>query len=188
MSLPRVTEILKPFTGIEFVPKDILANSAARGTKVHGYCAGIARGAWVPHSSIDDALLGYVKSFERWADAQVKNFQIIETRYEHEDLGYTGQVDFVVTGFDEHLYLVDIKTSAKPRKTYPLQLAAYQMLLAWHDIIVQGAMLVFLQQNGDLPEIALYDDLMEQREVFQGALKCHKYFHTEKKTCPKKHP
>lgn len=183
--LPRVTEILKPFTGIEFVPKDILASSAARGTKVHAICAGIAKGAWVPHSSIDEELLGYVKSFERWADAQVKNFQIIETRYEHEDLGFTGQVDFVVTGFDEHLYLVDIKTSAKPRKTYPLQLAAYRELLSWHDIYVQGAMLVYLNAAGDFPEIQLLDHLNEELCVFRGALTCFKYFHQEKKSCRK---
>ena len=31
----RVTEVLSPFTGIEFVPKDILQKAGDRGTAVH---------------------------------------------------------------------------------------------------------------------------------------------------------
>lgn len=181
-SFPRVTEILKPFTGIEFVPKDILASSAERGTKVHAICAGIAKGVWVPSSSIDESLVGYVKSFERWADAQVKEFEVIETRYEHTLLEYTGQVDFIVTLGDGLLYLVDIKTSAKPRKTYPIQMAAYEMLLEYHNIDVVASMLVYLNADGYFPKVDIYDDLNKEQWVFSSALKCYNYFHPRKKT------
>lgn len=40
----RVTEILKPFSGLDRIPKDIVANAARRGTKVHDVCEGIIRG------------------------------------------------------------------------------------------------------------------------------------------------
>lgn len=40
----RVTEILSPFSGLDKVPKDILANAANRGTRVHDVCEGIVKG------------------------------------------------------------------------------------------------------------------------------------------------
>lgn len=40
----RVTEILSPFSGLDKVPKDILANAARRGTKVHDACESIVKG------------------------------------------------------------------------------------------------------------------------------------------------
>lgn len=181
MTTPRVTEILKYFTSYDSVPKDILEKAASRGTTVHAICAGIAKGAWIPEGMIAEELQGYVRSFNAWAKAQVKEFVIIEERYNHTDLNYNGQLDFVVVGTDGESYLVDLKTSAKPQKTYPVQMAAYNELLLNHGIKVKGAMLVYLPKTGEFPNIDYIEDFEEHFYTFQCALSCWKYFNKGKR-------
>jgi hypothetical protein len=180
-NIPRVTEILRPYTGYDQVPKDILENAAARGTSVHALCAGIAKGNWIPDGMIGEELLGYVQSFRKWQEAQVKSFQIIEKRYTDWENRYSGQLDFVVVAKDEKLYLVDLKTSAKPQKTYPVQMAAYEELLKQNGIKVEGAMLVYLKKDGEFPDIDFIEDMQPEFNVFLAAVQCYEYFKIRKK-------
>lgn len=175
-----MTEVLRPFTSYDSVPPDILKRAAARGTSVHAICAGIAKGAWIPDSMIPEDLAGYVKSFRLWAEAQVKSFVIIEKRYIEEELLYTGQLDFVVEGTDGELYLVDLKTSSRPQKTYPVQMAAYDCLLRGDGTKVKGAILVYLKKDGEFPDIDFIEDLTEELDVFLYALHCWKFFNRRK--------
>jgi hypothetical protein len=177
LSLPRVTEILKPYTHFNNVPPSVLKRAAARGSTVHALCAGIASGDWVPDTMINAEYAEYVQSFVKWMHAQVKEFVIIETRYTDRDLGYTGQIDFVVKGSDDHLYLVDIKTSSSKQLTYALQLGAYKHLLDNERIPISGGMIVYLDKEGKFPDIDLYEDLREERDIFFSALECYYYFH-----------
>lgn len=179
MTIPRVTEILNSFTSYDQVPKDILNRAAARGTSVHAICAGIAKGAWIPDGMIDEELKGYVNSFKIWSDKQVKKYVLVEKRFTNED--YTGQIDFVVVGNDDELYLVDLKTSAAPQRTYPVQMAAYRHLLGINSVQVKGAMLVYLNKNGEFPEVNLITDTSKEMSVFWSALECWKYFKQRKK-------
>ena len=121
---PRVTEILKPFTSYDKVPREVLDKAAARGTSVHAICAGIAKGAWIPDGMIE----------------------------------------------------TELKTSAKPQKTYPVQMAAYKRLLETHDIKIQTAILVYLNKDGEFPIIDTIEDMTEQTGVFIAALKCWNFF------------
>lgn len=180
-NIPRVTEILKPFTSYEQVPKDILERAAARGTSVHALCAGIAKGNWIPDGMIGDELLGYVRSFRKWHEAQVNQFIIIEKRYTDCNEQYSGQLDFVVEATDGKFYLVDLKTSARPQKTYPVQMAAYATLLKQNKIHVEGAMLVYLDKAGEFPDIDLIGDMTKEFSVFTSALHCYRYFKMRKK-------
>ena len=180
MDYPRVTEILRPHTSYDNVPGDILKKAAARGTTVHSLCAGIAKDAWIPDSMIGAEYLGYVNSFRKWSEAQVKKYVIVEKRFVNTVLGFTGQLDFVVVGSDDELYLVDLKTSASPQKTYPVQMAAYDLLLRAAHVNVKGAMLVYLDKNGEFPKINLIHDLSEELHVFICALDCWNYFHKKK--------
>lgn len=180
-SVPRVTEILKPFTSYDSVPREVLDRAAARGSSVHALCAGIAKGNWIPDGMISEELIGYVRSFRKWHEAQVKRFLIIEKRYTDLRQEFSGQLDFVVECTDGKMYLADLKTSAKPQKTYPIQMAAYDKLLRQQNIFVSGAMLVYLNKNGDFPDIDLIDDMQEEYSVFASALHCHQYFKTRKK-------
>lgn len=180
MDYPRVTEILKIHTYLDLIPPDILRRASERGTIVHSICAGIAKGAWMPDAMIDEELLGYINSFRKWAEEHVEKFLIIEKRYMDETLEYTGQLDFVVMGKDKELYLIDLKTSSKPQKTYPIQMAAYENLLSINNIKVKGAKLVYLNKTGEFPEIHYLEDLSKEFHIFVSALDCWKYFHKGK--------
>ncbi len=130
---------------------------------------------------IGEEYLGYVTSFRKWAEAQVDKFIIIEKRYIDSELQYSGQMDFVVLGSDGELYLVDLKTSSRPQKTYAIQMAAYDRLLRNHKIAVKGAMIVYLDKNGEFPEIHLLEDMNEELHIFLSALDCWHYFNKGKK-------
>lgn len=181
MDYPRVTEVLRSFTSYDNVPREILDRAAARGTTVHALCAGIAKGHWIPDGMIDPELIGYVQSFRKWADQQVNKFVIIEKRFTDEELKYTGQLDYVILGTDNELYLVDIKTSSRPQKTYPVQMAAYDLLLKNNLVTVKGAILIYLDKEGEFPEINLIEDMSEEAHIFMSALNCWHYFHKRKK-------
>lgn len=181
INLPRVTEILKYYTNYDKVPSDILEKASARGTTIHAICAGLAKGAWIPDGMIQEDYLPYVNSFRAWSEAQVENFEVVEKRYQHASYGYTGQVDFVIRATDDKLYLVDLKTSAKPQKTYPIQMAAYNLLLKASGLYVEGALIVYLPKTGDFPNIHFMENFDKETEVFISALTCYKYFNTRKK-------
>lgn len=181
LKFPRVTDILKPFTNLEYVPRDVLDRAATRGTQVHALCAAVAEGAWIPDETVQPDYRGYLQSFVKWHLAQVKEFLIIEKRFEHDAHEYTGQVDFVVKASDDLLWLVDIKTSSRHQKTYPVQMAAYREMLAIHSVHTHGAMVVYLDKDGEFPDIDVLEDTKEEFRVFMSALECHKYFKQRKK-------
>jgi PD-(D/E)XK nuclease superfamily len=179
--IPRVTEVLTPFTNYGAVRKEILENAAARGTSVHALCAGIAKGNWIPETMIKEEYRGYVRSFQIWQEAEVKQFDIIEKRYIDSAFRFTGQLDYVIECHDDKKYLVDIKTSASPQKTYPIQMAAYHQLLSQNGISVEGAIIVYLDKEGKPPKINFIADLADEYQVFLSALKCFEYFKRKKK-------
>lgn len=180
MVFPRVTEVLHAFTNFDKVDKNILRAAAARGTSVHGLCAAIAKGAWIPITMIPEDQQPYVESFKKWMEAEVQSFEIIEERYQDEELGYTGQLDFVVLGKDGKKYLVDIKTSSGHQKTYPVQIAAYRGLLKNKGIEVDAGKLVYLDRDGGYPKSREYLDTGEEYTTFTAALTCYKYFQKRK--------
>jgi len=186
MDYPRVTEVLKAFTSYDQVPRDILNRAAAKGTSVHALCAAIAKGEWIPEGMIDEELRGYVRSFKKWADEYVEKFLIIEKRFSDEGLQFSGQLDFVILDKAGELYLVDLKTSSRPQKTYPVQMAAYDYLLKNNHVTVKGAVLVYLDKEGELPKIHLIEDMSEEFHVFDSALYCWHYFNKGKKNGRKK--
>lgn len=176
MEYPRVTEVLRPFSFIHNVARDVLAKAAERGSTVHALCASTANGAWVPATLVDEEFRGYIKSFNLWASAQVEEFRIVEKRFTSETFQYTGQLDFVVQARDGNLYLVDIKTSSSHQKTYALQMAAYHGLLLEQGIVVKAALLVYLDKEGGFPKIYVVEELDAQFLSFQACLKCYYYF------------
>jgi len=181
MKAPRVTEILRYFSGFQYVPKNILEKAAARGSSVHAICAGIAKGAWVPDGMVPQELKGYVDSFRKWADEEVAEFMIIEKRYQDEERNFSGQLGFVVKSKAGQDWLVDLKTSAAPQKTYPVQMAAYQYLLKNHGVYVKGAQLVYLDREGDTPKVHRLEDMSEETRIFLCALDCWHFFNKGKR-------
>jgi len=176
MKVPRVTEILQVYTNFQHVPKNILERATARGTSVHALCAGIAKGDWIPDSVIGPEMLGYVNSFKKWQQAQVKRFEVIEKKYSDDNIGFTGKIDLVFQGQDGESYLVDIKTGSTRKKTYPIQLAAYKWLLLIHGIKIKSSMLVYLDKDGGFPDIEVFESLTKELDIFTSALECWYYF------------
>lgn len=181
MDYPRVTEILRYFTGYEHVPTQVLDRAAARGTTVHAICAGLAKGAWIPDGMIDPDLLGYVNSFKKWETSTVKQFAIVERRFFDDEKRYSGQIDMVIIDKQDKMWLADLKTSRAPHKTHPVQMAAYDTLLQKNSIPVEGALLVYLNKDGEDPLVQSFEDLSEQKQVFDSALFCWHYFNKRKK-------
>lgn len=171
---PRVTEIIRPFTPYDKIPNEVMERAAARGTSVHAICAAIAKGVWIPDGMINPEHLGYVNSFREWAK-QVEEFSIVEKRYIDKIRRFTGQLDFVVKIAGE-MWLVDLKTSAKPQKTHPVQMGAYKLLLQEHQVEVKGAILVYLHKDGEQPLVQTIEDLEPETAVFEAALSCWHYF------------
>ena len=62
----RVTEVISPFSGVEFVPEDILRPAAERGTLVHKYVEGLLQGF---KGSLTEEMIPYVESFEKFWDS-----------------------------------------------------------------------------------------------------------------------
>jgi hypothetical protein len=180
MEYPRVTSILRPFVTFHNVSEKQLEKAAQRGSSVHALCSGIAKGVWCPTDMVPEELKGYVDSFKQWADKTVDKYLEIEKRYFEKELEYTGEVDFIIRGKDGLLYLVDLKTSAKPYQTYPIQMAAYNRLLNSHEIYVHGAMLVYLSKTGEYPKEQIIENMEQETRVFLGALECYKYFNKGK--------
>jgi hypothetical protein len=193
----RVTEVLKPFTGFKNIPSDeeerekaasqgnaadakwvsAVMQAAQRGTAVHAICAAIALEDWVPNEMIQESLRGYVKSFRIWVKKFVYDFLVIEKRYTDEDRGYTGQTDFIVKYYDGRTVLVDLKTTAGPSKTHPVQVAAYAQLAEIHGQRVDAVALVYLDKYGQEPQYEEYDETVEAlKGIFNSALTCYNYF------------
>lgn len=165
----RVTEVLSPFTGLDKVPKDILANAARRGTKVHDICEGIVKG--LGEWDVDDETRGYVHSFKQWWQ-EGKKVLALEQRFYCSDLMITGAVDMIIES-DEGAIILDLKTSAKPSKTWPLQGSAYAYMARKHGYDIRGIHFLHLNKHGMKPDLYVYDD---QFDLFKKCLDVFKHF------------
>jgi len=151
----RVTEILSPFSGLNYVPKDVLENAQVRGTKVHAAGESIIRdlGDW----NDDDEISGYIESFKKWWNKDWKTLAI-EQRFQCEDLKITGQIDFIYQDPMMGNVLTDIKTSSKEGKTWPLQGSAYRYLAGKNGLTINNIMFLRLRRDGQYPFVHMYED------------------------------
>ncbi len=178
MEYPRVTEVLRPFSKYDSVPKQTLEKAAERGTAVHALCSAIAKGAWITDGMIPKELVGYIHSFRMFEDKFVEDYQIMEERFTSKQFGYTGQIDLLILDMNKEPVLVDLKTTSTKPKTHRIQLAAYQNLLAENNLYVESAMIVYLDREGHNPQIVEIDDneFDDEMRIFLSALDCYKYF------------
>lgn len=145
----RVTNVLYPFSGLEKIDSEIVANAAKRGTKVHKICEGIIQG--LGEIGVDEETWGYVESFKKWWEKGHEVF-LMEKRFWDDELEITGQVDLILKT-PEGLAIVDLKTSSKPSKTWEPQGCAYAYLArkAGHDI--KQIFFLHLNKHGKEPKL-----------------------------------
>lgn len=147
----RVTKILYPFSGLQNIDPDVVANAARRGTKVHKICEGIAEG--LGEVGTDEESKPYVDSFKIWFEGI--NVLLIEKRFWDDELGITGQVDFIIET-EGGLAVVDLKTSAKASKTWQAQGCAYAYLAKKAGYDIKRILFIHLNKKGKAPKIYEY--------------------------------
>ncbi len=150
----RVTEILYPFSGLKDVDPYRVQHAAERGTKVHKICESIILGfgEW----NVDEETKPYVESFKLWWQ-QGHNVIAVEERFYDDEYMLTGAVDMIVRT-PECDIIVDIKTSYKPSKTWPLQGSAYAHMARKAGYDAQKIHFLHLDREGGHPRIYDYQD------------------------------
>lgn len=175
---PRVSDILKVFTrkDYEMISPEVLANAAARGTKVHTYCAGYAEGLWLPE--IEAECQPYVTSFALWCDECIDSVILTEERLYDDELKFSGQIDMVAKLKDGSLALIDLKTSANESKSWALQLAAYDHLLKLNGYTMDIVTVLKLKKTAcrvkEIPYKA--EQLKSSWNLFKAATDLYAYF------------
>jgi hypothetical protein len=124
--LPSVTQVLQPYTGLEFVPASILEPAREFGTHVHTACDLYDVDA-IDWSTLDDALRPWIESWARWVDDQCVEILASELRLDSKRYGYAGTLDAALV-FKGRTFIIDRKTSAAVPRTVGPQTAAYQEL------------------------------------------------------------
>ena len=147
----RVTNILYPFSGLDKLDSDIVANAARRGTKVHKICESIISG--LGELGVDEEAFNYVESFKLWWKDQP--VIAMEKRFYCDDLMVTGQVDLIIET-DEGLTLIDFKTSSSPSKTWKAQASAYYYLAKKSGLNIQKIYFVHLSKKSKNPKLYEY--------------------------------
>jgi hypothetical protein len=175
---PSVTKVLEPYSGIEELRRrfpGVVERAAQRGTVVHGYCEGAAKG--FPPVGMPDELRGYWKSFMFWF-ANVREVVAVELRLMDTGMGFHGQADIIcrMQG-DSALSLWDYKTPDGVYRTWGAQIAAYAHLAVLGGYPVKRAGMIRLRKNGRPPLITEYTDSLRRNwNVFVSALNVHNAF------------
>ncbi len=166
----RITSCLYPFSGLDKINPDVLANAADRGTRVHKICEAIVEG--LGEVGVTDETWGYVESFKKWW-AKGHEVVMVEQRFWDDDLEITGQLDFI-TNTTDGLAIVDIKTSSKESKTWAVQGAAYAYLCRKDGYDIKKIYFLHLNKHGKEPKILEYpvDD-----SLFLDVFRIFKYFY-----------
>lgn len=181
----RFSDIIKPFTGIEFVDSSLLDAAADKGTYVHQIIEGIVKNGLI-QPIIEDEYQGYIDSFFKFWDDSSHAFEGMksstEERFYDEDLKYTGAIDCIF--FNKvKTYLLDWKTSSKPQKSWALQGAAYRHLLeksGYQDVTV---MFIHLTKKGK-PKVHTFENYQEDWRIFSNCLELYHYFQMDKTRRP----
>lgn len=148
----RVTSVLYPFSGLDKIDADVVAHAAERGTKVHHICEAIMLG--LGELGVDDETKPYVESFKKWWSLG-HEVVLMETRFWDDKLEITGQVDLILKT-PEGLVIVDLKTSSKPSKTWPIQGSAYAYLAKKAGYDIKKIFFLHLNKYGQEPKLYEY--------------------------------
>lgn len=128
MKYPRVSDIISKQNEAELrgIPLETLANASIRGIKIHAYCNTYLKGLFL--SEIEEEYVPYVEAFNEWAETNVQETLRTSVRLYDDHKRFSGEYDAIVRLKDNSVALIDIKTSLKESRTWPVQLAAYKHL------------------------------------------------------------
>lgn len=166
----RVSTILQPFSGLDQINPEIVQNAANRGTAVHRVCEGIVSG--LGEHGVYDEIKGYVESFKKWWEIG-HEVLMVEKRFFDDDLMITGQCDLIIREGSD-LIIIDLKTSYRPSKTWPVQGAAYAYLARKNKHDIRKIQFLHLKKTGKEPTVYEYplDD-----GLFLSTYEVYKHFY-----------
>lgn len=166
----RVTQVLYPFSGLQHIDKNVVANAALRGTKVHTICEGIITG--LGEFSTEEETRPYVESFKKWWGDGHPVVEI-EKRFYCEEIKVTGRVDLIIDT-PSGLAIVDLKTSYKPSKTWFAQGSAYCYLARKAGYDIKRIIFLHLNREGKEPRLFEYEC---DPSFFLSVLKVFRHFY-----------
>ena len=173
MNLPRVTEVLEPYTDFSKIPEHILEQAKHRGTKVHSACAAYALGLFCP---IPTEYAGYFLSFQQWFDTFVEEVVYVEEGLVDETYGFQGHIDFYGRLKRLGMALIDLKTPIALYKQWKVQLAAYRRLLDIDRKKVEVVASLQLDPYGGIPKMTRYEESAQDFNIFLGLLNGYHFF------------
>lgn len=123
--VPSVTQILQPWSGLDFVDRDQLEAARVFGTHVHQACH-LANIGELDQGSLEESVAAYL---EGWFRFQAESGFVVlesEARVFHAKLHYAGTLDVIgMFPDDKEPWLVDLKTGSTVPSTVGPQTAAY---------------------------------------------------------------
>lgn len=177
----RVSDIIAPFSGIEFIEDRYLIPAADRGKRVHEYIENILKDNTVFVAETE--LQPYVNAFEDFWGKYSCNIagmsMELEKRLYCEEKSFTGQLDCIIT-IDDHVFVCDWKTSSKKSISWDIQGAAYKYLLQQNGYQnVDDVLFVQLKKDGTFKTYKCYDH-SKHIDIFFKCLELYKFFNMSK--------
>jgi hypothetical protein len=144
--VPSVTQVLDGLHSFAAVPQDVLKAAQERGTYVHALCEYHDEGDLDP-SSIGP-YGGYLDAWIEFRASYKAEWTGIEVRGYSARFGFAGTCDR--RGYLGAVpYILDIKTSAQPHRTWGIQTAAYRQLACEDDPLWMMARRATVQLRAD---------------------------------------
>ena len=174
----RVTDVLKPYSGLDSIDDRVLARAADRGTRVHDFCELYARNLLIEEP--DDDCKVYFEAFKEWFDNCVDHVEMLEHRINSVEYKVSGKFDLLVRfKGDDELTIVDIKTPQNASKTWALQTAAYRLLLREEGIETQRRGCLMLPNDSPTKRSARFMEYTQHdhhESAFLKALELYRFF------------
>jgi len=178
----RVTDILKPYSNFDMIPKEILEHKKEIGTEVHQAIYDYSKG--IPESFEHPESEFYFISFLKWYKEFEIKFIENELRLYDEELRITGGIDAVIKFPHENsLVLVDWKTVASMTKpmsiSWEMQGTFYHHLLQVNGYKTLSGRFLFIQlsADGDIPRVKKFEFDQKTMADCHAALQVYKRFH-----------
>lgn len=172
---PSVTDVLRPWSGIDKIDPQTLRRPAARGTLVHEIALNSLLG--ILTIEIDPELEGYLASFDFFVRSQVKEVLEVERRMVDTVFGFHGQLDLLCRlNEGDKVALIDLKTPKAASKVWSGQIAAYDYLRRGEAIQADRLGSLRLDQLGGPPKMSWYEYRQADFDAFLNALMAFKYF------------
>ena len=174
----RITNVIRPFSGIEFVPEQYLTPAASKGTLVHSYIESKLAGFEEPCDN--DKITPYLNSFDKFWEVTkptLKHGKItLEKRLYCDVQKISGKADCIVE-FPDKTLIFDWKTSSRPHKSWCLQAAGYRYLAETNGYPnVKDIVFVQLSKYGGKPKIYAYCEYESDLARFFSCLDLYRFF------------